>query len=333
MTEIRLPAALLVLALAAAACSNEGASPTTAVPRSRSHPTAGTTTSPGSTAPTTAANRLPPATRPPAAARTIPTGTRVIELVFSGRIREYTLHVPHELGAAPAALVLDFHGLTSTPDRQERMSDMRAKADVEGFVVAQPKGELVGNAWDTLEGSPDVAFALAVVADVSARVPIDTEQIFATGFSVGGGMANRLACDAADVLAGAATVAGAYFGWGRCEPSEPVPIVGFHGDTDIVVPYRGFGLLPDVLHWAESWSLRNGCDESAMVVVAEDVTATTWTGCDSTAEVTLYTIAGGGHGWPGTSDPDRVGDTTESISATDLIWEFFTTHASEPTSG
>ena len=44
----------------------------------------------------------------------------------------------------------------------------------------------------------------------------------------------------------------------------------------------------------------------------------------------LYTVAGGGHGWPGTPDTSRVGDTTDSVSATELIWEFFAAHPRPP---
>lgn len=224
-------------------------------------------------------------------------------------------------------LILDFHGLTSTPDRHERVSNMRAKADVEGFVVAQPAANLAANAWDTLEGSADVGFARAIVADVQTRVAIDPDRVFATGFSAGGGMANRLACDAPDLFAAAGTVAGAHFGWGRCDPSRPVPVISFHGVADLVVPFEGLGLLPDVSSWAAAWAKRNGCAPTVQTAdVADDVTLEAWTDCDAGVRVLLYAISAGGHGWPGTTDPDRVGDTTAAISATDLMWEFFVTH-------
>jgi polyhydroxybutyrate depolymerase len=194
--------------------------------------------------------------------------------------------------------------------------------------VAQPAAGLIANAWDTLEGSDDVAFARAIVADVARRVAIDPMRIYATGFSAGGGMVNRLACDAADLFAAAASVAGAYFGWSRCDPQRPMPIVGFHGDADFVVPYDGFGLLPDVAEWARFRAGLNGCaaDPPDTADVAADVQLVVWDGCDGEAAVALYTIDGGGHGWPGTVDPDRDGDTTDAVSATDLIWEFFVAH-------
>lgn len=135
-----------------------------------------------------------------------------VEIEVQGQPRRYTLHVPAGLDGTPVALVVDLHGLTSTAQRHDALSSMRAKASEEGFVLAQPEAGLVASAWNTLEGSTDVAFARAVVADVVRRVPIDPDRVLASGFSVGGGMAHRLGCDAADLFTAVATVSGAYFG-------------------------------------------------------------------------------------------------------------------------
>jgi polyhydroxybutyrate depolymerase len=42
----------------------------------------------------------------------------------------------------------------------------------------------------------------------------------------------------------------------------------------------------------------------------------------------LYTIQGGGHTWPGGTPLPKwfVGSTTRSISATSLMWSFFSVH-------
>ena len=50
----------------------------------------------------------------------------------------------------------------------------------------------------------DVAFARALVAQVSTTACIDPKRVYATGFSMGGGMAHYLACHAADVFAAVA---------------------------------------------------------------------------------------------------------------------------------
>lgn len=337
-----LPAAALLLAMAAVTgCGGDDdglppAIPTTAIDQRPTTPpptteAAQTTASPSRSTTTAPATAPAPTTLPPPTT----TGadpprplTEVVEITVAGRLRAYVLHLPAGLGDDPVPLVLDFHGLTATPGWQEEVSGFRVKADEEGFVVAQPSADLAANAWDTLEGSDDVAFVRALVADVTARVSIDPERIYAVGFSAGGGMANRLACDAADLLAAMGSVAGAHFGSARCDPVRPMPIIAFHGDADIVVPYDGFGLLPGVVEWAEAWRDRNGCATDAVSAsVTDDVSLETWDNCEGGAAVRLYTVAGGGHGWPGTLDPKRTGDTTAEVSATDLIWEFFVTHS------
>jgi polyhydroxybutyrate depolymerase len=78
--------------------------------------------------------------------------------------------------------------------------------------------------------------------------------------------------------------------------------------------------------WAAGWAERNGCTVAPTESrLAADVVSSTWSDCD--ADVQLITVEGGGHGWPGTSDATFGMATTDSIDATDLIWEFFAAHA------
>jgi polyhydroxybutyrate depolymerase len=255
----------------------------------------------------------------------------MIDLEIGGRVRSYRLTVPESVdGAGPVALVVDLHGLTADPSSQEDLSSMGAKGIEEGFVVAQPLGLGLLPSWSAGNNSvaaEDVAFVAAVVADVSALVPIDPARVFASGFSNGGGMANRLACNAAAEFAAIATVSGSYIEHLECDPVRAVPVVAFHGTADPVVPYDGFAFLPEVAAWAEAWASRNGCAAPAdETEVAPDVTLRSWSGCRDEGDVLLYTIMGGGHGWPGTTSADRIFASTRSIVATDVIWRFFEDH-------
>jgi polyhydroxybutyrate depolymerase len=244
----------------------------------------------------------------------------------SGEARDYDLFVPASL-ETPASLVLDLHGLTGTPADQDLLSGMQAKAEVEGFIVAQPVG--TAGAWDAFaDRDQDLAFLRAVVAHVAERVEIDPARVFATGMSNGGGMVHRLACDAADVFAAVAPVAGAYLLDVDCAPSRPVPVLAFHGTEDRVIPFGGLGsALPDIEQWAATWAERNGCArEPAATRIADDVRSLVWSDCVQASSVELVIVEGGGHGWPGTDDPRRRRATTNSVEATDLIWEFFANH-------
>lgn len=243
-------------------------------------------------------------------------------------MREYVLFVPAGLGPGSHPLVVDLHGLTDSGDGHDALSKMRAKGAEEGFVVAQPDGVLLGNSWDVLPDSSDVAFVRAMLADLQERVPIDVDRTFATGFSAGGGLVNRLACEASDLFAAMGSVAGSYLSPARCAPTRAVPFAAFHGDQDLVVPYNGgLGIFPSVPAWAQAWADRNGCDPAAIRWDATvDVVVDEWQGCRDGATVRFYTVLGGGHDWPGPGSSGGILQTTESVSATDLLWEFFVAH-------
>jgi polyhydroxybutyrate depolymerase len=78
------------------------------------------------------------------------------------------------------------------------------------------------------------------------------------------------------------------------------------------------------------WAARNGCGaEPRRSVIGSDVTLLTLHGGREGADVQYDVIAGGGHCWPGApAGIGRVADgsaghTTESISASQVRWDFF----------
>lgn len=287
---------------------------TTTTTSSTTTTSAPTTTTTTTSAPTTTSSTTTTTTVPPP-----PPGVSDVTLTVGAASRRYTLYVPPEAASGPVPLVLDFHGFTSDPDRYDRQNAMRAQATAAGFALAQPAANLIGNAWDPFAGSPDVEFGLAVIADVSARLAVD--RVFASGFSNGGALAARIACDAPGALTAIGIVSAAHFGWAVCERTEPIPVLAFHGTADRVVPYEGAGsVLPPVEGWSAQWAAGNGCSDSATEVITDDVDRLSWTGCR--AAVALYRIRDGGHAWPGPPN-DLFFDTTDSISATELIWQFF----------
>ena len=74
-----------------------------------------------------------------------------------------------------------------------------------------------------------------------------------------------------------------------------------------------------VATWAEGF----GCAPAVADQPAEDVAHATYAECDEGVQVELYTVAGGGHTWPGGLPVPSLGTTTSSISATQLILDAF----------
>ncbi len=248
-------------------------------------------------------------------------GQTVEGVLNSGGVeRTYRLHLPRGYdGRAPLPLVVSLHGLSATAEDQERLSGFSEWADERGFLVVYPQS--LSGGWRVPPGSADVTFLRDLVAHLEAGYAIDPARRYVAGISNGGGMANRAACDAADLFAAAASVAGAYLTWEQCAPSRPVPILAFHGLEDQMVPYEGNRALPSIPAWAAAWAERNGCREGPVMDRPQPgAERRRWTACQAGAEVVLYALEGVGHAWPG------VGRAADSVEATALMWAFFEAH-------
>jgi len=250
------------------------------------------------------------------------------EVVSGGVVRRFLVVVP-ELVPSPAPLVIVFHGFMGNPVEVERDTGMSEVAQVGGFVVAYPEGEGLPRSWrsEPRRGDADVIFIRDLVALLDEAVGIDEERVYAAGMSNGGGMAARLACDAADLMAAVGGVAGAYF-FGDCAAVRPVGMIFFHGDADPIVPYEGWGrFLPPIEEWAAGWAARNGCASALpLQQVTADVSLLAWTDCADGADVALYTVADGRHGWPGSPRAGAALRSTDSVNASQLLWDFFAAH-------
>lgn len=263
-------------------------------------------------------------------------GTTVETITVGGQARQYRLHVPAgaDQGKAPA-LVISLHGYNSSAAQQEQVSQMSAKADSAGFVVAYPEALGSPPSWKfggRAEGQADVAFIRELIATLAGQLGVDPARVYLAGISNGAEMSYRLACDLGDTVAAFAAVAGGYPPLPSCASASATPAIAFHGTEDAILPYAGKPpLLQPVREWAAGWAAHNGCAPAPSTILRQgEVTGEQWGGCAGGADVALYTIEGKGHSWPGSSMPATI--TTRAISATDLIWEFFAAHPRQPRS-
>ncbi|MGI8823761.1 MAG: extracellular catalytic domain type 1 short-chain-length polyhydroxyalkanoate depolymerase [Acidimicrobiia bacterium] len=274
-------------------------------------------------------------TTAPAATLTVPAplppNVDEVALDVAGVTRSYLLFVPESLHPDdPVPLVIDLHGFTVDAVRHGSVSRWNALAGIEGFVVATPSALGDPLSWAIASGTAstaDIAFLLAVIDDVAAQVTIDPGRVYLSGFSNGGGMAHRLACEHAERVAAIGTVAGAYVDADDCAPSRPVSVIAFHGTSDLVVPYDGLSdVFPPILDWAHAWAGRDRCAPvAARTEVSADTVADTWTGCAGGTGVVVYTVESGSHAWPG-ADHTGLFVPTDTIDATALMWAFFRDH-------
>lgn len=230
-------------------------------------------------------------------------------------------------GETPVSVVLAFHGWGLNPTTMAQMSDLSDTAAQHGFVVAYSQG--LGNSWNA--GSccgvafdqevDDVAFVRALIDNIGENLCVDLDRVYATGFSNGGMLSHRLACEASDVIAAIAPVAGVLMlEDAECTPSRPMPILHFHGTGDTSVGYYGDGMVDhvSVAVSTDSWVDRNGCDpQPEITLMDDDTTCETWSNCgDDGVVVTLCSIEGMGHCWPG--DPACIGGNGDGVASTTI---------------
>jgi polyhydroxybutyrate depolymerase len=272
-----------------------------------------------------------------------------------GIARNYILHVPPGYAGKPTPLVINMHGFLSSASQQETWTEMNGDADSENFIVAYPNGAGTPSSWNA--GScceysdtsrDDVAFISAVIDDIAQSTCLALDRVYATGMSNGGFMSHNLACNLSDRIAAIGPVSGVLgVPPADCMPRRPIPVMEFHGTADPLVPYDGGSPSPtlwSLLYPGSSpptfrsvgdtigfWRTMDGCGSTPTQTYSSgDATCETYEGCTGGVAVTLCTIDGGGHTWPG-GNPSAlpsiastvVGTMSTSIDASSQLWSFF----------
>jgi polyhydroxybutyrate depolymerase len=262
-------------------------------------------------------------------------GDYAVTITVNDVERSFIIHVPPGYRpGVPTPLVLNIHAYSSNATSQERLSQMNAKADEEGFIVVNPQAQ--GNPsiwWGAVYGAAgqdDMYYFKEMIAYLQREMSIDPVRIYATGMSNGATMTNRLGCDMSSTLAAIAPVSGGHALYDLCLIDQPISVLVFHGMEDSVIPYDGDDTgIPPVHSWVEAWAERNGCDANPNVMQSgSTVIEESWENCIGDVEVTLISIERGRHDWPGSGfgPGPYEDDLAPDIYATDRIWKFFEAH-------
>lgn len=282
------------------------------------------------------------------------TEDEVHRLDFGGLHRSYLVHLPAKATEGPLPLVVALHGGGGTGASMARMSHFDPYSDHFGFIVVYPNGTdkerpvraMLGKqgflTWDSGHccgyahdhDVDDVGFIRAVVADVEKQHPVDPKRIYATGISNGAMMSYRLACEASDLFAAVAPVAG-IIDVPNCKPTHQVSVLDFQGTADENVPING-GVgkkafdkedRPPVQQSIDFWAKQDGCSVRVQAK-AKDLEMTDYGGCDAGTVVDYYVVQGGGHAWPGGGQMAFFLDKPDpGVNATQSIWDFFEKHS------
>jgi len=296
-------------------------------------------------------------------------GTTSFSIQSGGSTRTFTVHVPasYQVGTA-VPVVLNFHGGSGDGPGQERISQMDSNADQHGYIVVYPDGSplIAGSTnsiyfwnpgvgddgymypypvWDSID---DVRFVNDMLDDIRHKYTLNAKKTYATGLSNGGIFSQKLGCSLANRIAAIAPVES--WMWTKtvdCNPSRPVPTLMFRGTSDTWVPYSGGvgACVTDIPRNTKSadadftvWKTKDSCTAAFETVNLTNSSQSDPTSiscefhsqCSSGAGVSLCTVNGGGHTWPGgrayispIQTPECQPGNISSVDGNEVIWQFF----------
>ena len=256
-------------------------------------------------------------------------GGQLISITAANMQRRYILNVPTNYdNTKPYKLIIAYHQLDGN-DKQMYANGYYHLLNLSGnnAIFVAPNGQKNGSPCTTTGNgdggcgwpngnNSDIALADAVVAQVKENFCVDTNRIFATGWSYGGSMSYKTACERP--LGGAtngfvraiAVYSGAQLS-GNCTPSRPVAYYGSHGDTDSVLGYAGGERL------AQNFATANGCSWAMPTkVTTGNHVCTNIMGC-MTGYPVRFCSFDGDH----TPDPRDSGQSTSWQYQ--VVWDFF----------
>lgn len=279
--------------------------------------------------------------------------TKTEEIKFNNTIRRYRIHLPS--GYNPEAiypLVFVIHGLDGTPRSIEVITDFSRKADKEKFITIYPEGSKPAVfsplSWNSgfccnyaYEANiDDTGYLMFLIDYISGAYSVDKGKVYLVGFSNGGMLAYKTALEYPQKITAVAAVGSAV--GGKAEEEEDysflpkselsVPVIIFHGRNDQTIPYEG-GLTPQkdyeftgAYDSVNFWLENNECSKHPSEIlkpggyIKED-----YRECKDGSSVLFFTY-NGGHHWPGWTTRAYKNMYRGNLSATNLIWEYFSNH-------
>jgi polyhydroxybutyrate depolymerase len=268
-------------------------------------------------------------------------------LLFGGVQHHYRVYIP---ASRKCSMIIHLHGYASNATIEQTFTNYMPIADTAGFLVAYPDGlkDSTGNeywnvGWSFLPNTDDVGYLNALIDTLCNKYLVDPTCVFVSGFSNGGFMAHKLACELGNKVAAIASVSGGMTTaeYTSCTPTNPVPVLEIHGTSDLTIPYTG----------ASGSSNSEDIDSVMAKCVSLDVcnpipthdtlahnSATTngttvdhyvWTGGTGGSTCELYKINSGGHvEWPGTGT-----GANNDFNASLEIWKFFSSYRTSNCTG
>ena len=257
----------------------------------------------------------------------------------NGVTRKFILYIPSTYNSSDTLpLMLNFHGWTMSASNQMNMSDMRALAESEKFILVYPQGTKFKNSffgpthwnvgsWTTGSTSEDIEFVDKLIEHMSDNYNIDLERIYACGYSNGGFFSHELACNLSNKIAaiGAVSANMSTRTKDNCNPSHPTAVITVSGTNDHEVSYDGTNFEGQISHneVLNYWVNFNQTHASSIISDLPNINTNDgsmvklyqYKNGNNNVEIEHYKLINGGHDWPGSYG-------NMDIDANSIIWRF-----------
>jgi len=254
------------------------------------------------------------------------------EISVGSARRNFLLHHPPPPYTKPLVLLVLLHGSSANANVMMDESGMNAIADSIGAIVVYPNGtgeipylRLFWNEFGCcaraqgVRGVDEERMLAAIVDTLSRLYPIDRTRVGLAGFSDPGSMAYLIACDQSGLWTTIGVVAGKLPS-SSCSPKRGISTIVFHGTADHNIRYGT--TATDVASWARRQDCASVHADSTTALEVAD-----YSGCRDGAEVKLYSIVGGKHGWPGGKKSWFLAPSPpRAIDASRLFADFVVSH-------
>lgn len=274
--------------------------------------------------------------------------------------RCWQVHIPDGLDTStPVPLIVDIHGYSSNSTNHRALSDFDSIANDFGAIVLYPDGLTSQNPWDTdsnqgwnagwccgrpaSENVDDVGFIEEIISISLEIYNIDSDRIYASGWSNGCAMAQRMAMESSHIFAAVGCMS-FYLLMTPINTYSPIPIMEVHGFLDQVVLYESSvlsvptnpeswtdpeavqtGAIENLYEWADL----NGCtgltpdynDQQPLYSIQG------FSNCVNNSQVRLMTIFGAQHNpyakdYPGEGLGILLPGTQGLVQSSYIVWDF-----------
>jgi len=267
--------------------------------------------------------------------------------VFEGQSRNYIVFLPEYL-EPNMPVVFNLHGYTDYAQWQMEYSLMNEVADTAGFIVVYPDAIEPGfhtglylPGWPPIQNSNDVGFISALLDTIEEKYDIDLHRVYSCGYSNGGMMTFKLACQLGYRFAAGASVAGVMLDSiaDNSNLTSSFPVFMCHGTEDETIPYDGGPGMYSVEQTLNYWLQINNCSIQPDTIFISDLDTTdgstvekmSYTDCFNGSKIIFYKVINGGHTWPeGVFEWEWGGSTNRDINASAEIWNFLKNYQLSP---